>query len=262
LEWVTLWTTLSGKDPRKFRIVALAVMSFLLLIQALFIIFFWVSQNQNLDFYNHSWGGNIDQIAISFYSFLVAVLFLIYGQQFSGHMKTVTQLSHATSNTKMRLSLKKVNYVSLLCTLSFAIRFVFWLYGTLVYEVKIVPRGSVEAAIDQALYPTMWYTVPDIVPSLALLKVLCPNYKDRNSGQWSVLDTELLPGSQILPVLERDGDDGCSLRRNESEITSLTNRDKPIDRDLESNTEKQSQAWHESRASSVPNHSFINSPSY
>jgi len=239
LEWVTLWRSLSGGNPRCIRIISIIFMIFLFILQAFFVCLCWISNSRELIWYSNTWGNNVDQIALSFYSFVVATFFLFYGRHFSRQVRSAV---HYLSSKRILNTVKKVNIVSFLCAVSFAERTAFWIYGSLVFEIQVLPEGNVEDEIDWMLYPTLWYTVPDILPSLALLVVLTPKQgtEPADGGAqktWSALDRELLPGAENSVIKD------SSIPRQESEITSLTA--KPIDRDIDSDNPGPYSAWHE-----------------
>jgi len=79
------------------------------------------------------------------------------------------------TDAQLQLTLKKVNRAALVCTIVFGIRFLVWVYGSLVFSLDVIPKTDVIYDIDQFLYPTFHYTFPEIVSDTALLLVLSPN---------------------------------------------------------------------------------------
>jgi len=75
----------------------------------------------------------------------------------------------------IKLTLNKVNFTAFVCTVVFGIRFLSWAYGDLVFNLYIIPETTWMWDLDQIFYPTIHYTLPDIVPDVLLLHLLSPN---------------------------------------------------------------------------------------
>jgi len=81
----------------------------------------------------------------------------------------------------LRITVAKVNRTALVCTIVFGLRFISWLYGSLLFDLEVIPLTDWMLDIDQVFYPTVHYTLPDVVPDVVLLLLLSPNEKDYQS---------------------------------------------------------------------------------
>jgi len=70
----------------------------------------------------------------------------------------------------MESTLSKVILVSSVCSVCFGLRCICALIVSITYIYKIGPSYFV--TFDQAIYPTLYYTAPEIIPSLTLVYVL------------------------------------------------------------------------------------------
>jgi len=104
------------------------------------------------------------------YFFVTSVLFFMSGVSFRRGMATyLLQREH------IKATLKKVNFTAFICTVIFGIRFISWAYGSLVYNLYLIPETTWMWDLDQIFYPTIHYTLPDIIPDIVLLRLLSPN---------------------------------------------------------------------------------------
>jgi len=100
--------------------------------------------------------------------------------------------------------------VALICTICFATRFIIWIvFGILYINFPVLPQTNTVSDIDSVFYPTLFYTIPDIVPSLSILFVMIPT--QTGDTPFAEIDEDLkkefvdsLVRSSFLPHIDQD----------------------------------------------------------
>jgi len=70
----------------------------------------------------------------------------------------------------------------IICVLCFFLRIIFWIYGSLVYDFQVISSSGAANQIDIIIYPTCWYTIPEILPAFAVLSLLLPTGPSTQTG--------------------------------------------------------------------------------
>jgi len=90
-------------------------------------------------------------------------------------MDNVLQSSSMEDSADLQLVLRKVTTVALLCTICFALRCIVWvIFGLLFEDFSLITQTHAVSVMDSIVYPTLFYTIPDVVPSLGILVVMIP----------------------------------------------------------------------------------------
>jgi len=91
------------------------------------------------------------------------------------HMDNVLQSSSMGDSGELQSILRKVTTVALLCTICFALRCIVWVIFGLFYEdFSLITETHAVSVMDSIVYPTLFYTIPDVVPSVGILIVMIP----------------------------------------------------------------------------------------
>jgi len=200
IEWTALWHTLRERSPICIRLACISISSFLVLIQVVAIclvpfypVVDWEASQGSGDWYS------LDVWFISALFFVTSGLFFMSGVSFRRGMATFL-----SQRADIKLTLNKVNFTAFVCTVVFGIRFLSWAYGDLVFNLYIIPETTWMWDLDQIFYPTIHYTIPDIVPDVLLLHLLSPNASDytlpNNDGDFGD-DEDSSSSNQEAPVI-------------------------------------------------------------
>jgi hypothetical protein len=172
VEWAALFIALRDKDPAIMRLTSFFLCGLLVFLQVVAMCL--------APFYPVDWSPDSNSVWYSVDIWLIAVLFFltsslffISGMKFGRGLDNLVSLPQR--DEKIKFTLKKVNYTALICTIIFGIRFLSWAYGSLVFDLYLVDEKQWMWDIDQVLYPTVHYTLPDIIPDVVLLLLLSPN---------------------------------------------------------------------------------------
>jgi len=174
LEWGTLYRKLRHKDTKCLRRSIIVACTLLISLQMLYIILGWALKDFPADtdnlWYAIDYKYNVDLLAMIIFFFLTSSLFLFYGIKITKQLRSASENNKGKKKKEMRSTLYKVIMVSSVCSLCFGMRCVCCLFISLTYIYKVGPPSL--HTFDQAIYPTLYYTVPEIIPSLTLVYVL------------------------------------------------------------------------------------------
>ncbi len=79
--------------------------------------------------------------------------------------------TNAVSTSDTEKSIQRVLWVTRLCTVCFAVRFVAFLWGSLTFNNELIKPPLL---LDQLTYPVLFYTVPDLLPGPSPLPLFHP----------------------------------------------------------------------------------------
>jgi len=190
VEWTFLWLRLKGQyGEQKMKQRCSVFGIFFTTLQILYIIFsfFEPVQEGRLQYFG------IDSVVVMWLFFFFALGFYIYSRAFR---KRLAFAGDERSLVKAHETLRKVNEVSLLCSGFFLLRALLFSFGAFVWNLEIIPLTTFVEDMDYIFYPTFYYTLPDVVSFIALLRIMTPN-EGRQSKKQSVHST-LLTGSDQL----------------------------------------------------------------
>jgi len=207
VEWVSLWMTLSGNDPHRFRVVAFYFSSLFFLVQLFYILLAWM-QNAWADDANYY---SLDTLASMMAFTILSFIFFLYGTK-------IIQKLRSSSEEASRQILQKVTLVAKLCTSCFAFRTLFWIYGSLAVTFGVLGDSPAIDIFSQIFYPTFLYTIPEIVSSFALLYIMIPHPDENEKPEMSQMSSN---SDNFVLLLNNDLSKMQRFKFPESSMTNL-----------------------------------------
>jgi len=180
VQWGLTIRKIQCVDTKAYTIGAVTMCCILWLIQILFMVFSLagvidVNENRSsASFYK------ADNVSLALCFLFPALAFLFYLKQFEYVM---TQQGQGKTE-----AVRVTRAFSLLVGACFTLRFVVYLYGAVIWTQELEDRNSWLKGLDDVLYPTFFYTVPEILPALAtvVLASAAPDHKGRNELEASL----------------------------------------------------------------------------
>jgi hypothetical protein len=173
MEWGLLWASLRGQDSarRVIYIVSWLLMLFVCgtaIAMVVLILLFPDSRE-------YSEPGLVRAIP----TILNNSIFLLVGFGLAWQGRTFHVFFEETPDTREKRraarTLRRIVGLSAVCALMFLLRALAQLHGMLVYDMEVLPKTAMQETINEILFPTMYYTLPELIPSVVLVLVLAPN---------------------------------------------------------------------------------------
>jgi len=199
MEWACLFAFIRRDETYRIRRFWLIGTATLFTTEAVYVACHYTIESLN-DEENALW--NIDILVLIASYFVIGLTFYIYGMKVNSQIEAAEQVMGVGAAE----TLKKVRVVALVCTVIFAMRFAVWLLGTLMFDWNVIAHTTVLMDIDEIVYPTFYYTIPDVIPSVCVLAVLTPS--ERNDGATALLNTK---SNSLTEEDEENIDDDGSL---------------------------------------------------
>ena len=157
-----------------------------------------------------SWKGKLDVILLCAVFVVLAGRFSLSARQFSRSLRVNTSHGRGSLNPVVLHTIKRVELLSLVCTLVFGLRFLLWAWGALVFDFKVLQLQGFSLWLENALYPTCYYTLPEVVASVALLLVLAPYQRpdDSERSETTAIRSRTLVDSPLSFGSQRTGGTG------------------------------------------------------
>lgn len=171
LQWGLTIRNIQQLDTKAYTLGAAWLCGLLWLIQLLFMVFSLagvidVNENRSsASFYK------ADNVALALCFLFPALAFISYLKQFE---RVMIQQGKGESE-----AVRVTRAFSLLVGACFILRFVVYLYGAVIWTQELQDANPWLADLDVVLYPTFFYTVPEVLPAFAtvVLASAAPEYK-------------------------------------------------------------------------------------
>jgi len=173
MEWGLLWASLrgQGRARRVIHILSWALMFFVCGTAIAMVVLTLLFPDTR----RYDEGGFIRAIP----TILNNSVFLLMGFGLAWQGRTFHVFFAQTPDTREKRraarTLRRIVGLSVVCALMFFLRALAQLHGLLVYDFKVVPRTETQEMINHILFPTMYHTLPELIPSVVLVLVLAPN---------------------------------------------------------------------------------------
>lgn len=181
LQWGLAIRKIQLADTKAYTIVALSLCAVLWVVQILFMVF---SLAGIIDVNENRSSGSLykaDNVALALCFLFPALAFLLYLKQFEEVMK-----QQGKGNTEAVRVTRAFSFLVVGC---FILRFVVYLYGAVIWTQALEDANPWLKGLDSVLYPTFFYTVPEILPALAtvVLASAAPNHKASTEWEASLI---------------------------------------------------------------------------
>lgn len=169
--WGVTIRHIQGVDTKFYTIGAVTLCGLLWLIQIVFMVMSLagvIDVNANLSsasFYK------ADNVGLALCFLLPALAFMFYLKQFE---RVIAKEGQGQSE-----AVRVTRGFSVFVAACFALRFLVYLYGAVIWTQELEDQHPWLNGVDDVLYPTFFYTVPEILPALAMviLASVAPSHK-------------------------------------------------------------------------------------
>jgi hypothetical protein len=180
VQWGLTIRKIQLMDTKRYTVGAVTLCGLLWLVQLLFMVcslagIIDVNENRSsASFYK------ADNVALALCFLFPALAFISYLKQFERVM-----LQQGKGKTE---AVRVTRAFSLLVGACFILRFVVYLYGAVIWTQALEDANPWLGGLDNVLYPTFFYTVPEVLPALAtvVLASAAPDHKARNDLEASL----------------------------------------------------------------------------
>jgi len=195
------------QDPVVLRWVTLAIVLLVSIVQVGYILL------RVLDVIDiGTWYENVDLIVLLFLCWMTSLAFFQYGRKLSTQLALDVADPYRNENQKYEIgdTARKVKALSVVASLCFGLRTCFWIYGACIFDWEILRFEGFVASLDPYIYPTFYYTLPDLIPSIVMLHMILSK-GNPPSRQVVIVPSNKGGSVQQQPFVVGSGDDGTKI---------------------------------------------------
>jgi hypothetical protein len=184
VEMSCTWAVALNRSPYRVKLCHYVGSAFLCLICLTYIFIALVCYDDCIESGEQIEGSGVfrlDSIVLCLFWVLLSAGFHRAAYSFGSSLSDVESIVAST--------LRRVDFLAVVCTWVFGLRFALWTWGTYVYNFlgycgKIPCQDqSWQITFNNIFYPTFYYTVPEVVASLTLVMVLSPYRREQSSTE-------------------------------------------------------------------------------